>query len=145
MNLRNFAYHYCVRHLGTESAVSEYTSKFFSYLLFYYMTFLVLLVQIYVYISGPGKPIKLSFVINIILGVIFILIPMRYLVTFLLKWVGDTPIPDELSDNEYSRLRAFTLITIFTGLVLLIISAILPIYFMGGKIQIGNYIIQRGS
>jgi uncharacterized membrane protein YidH (DUF202 family) len=143
IDVRDFSYHYCKKHYGAEKAKSEYLLKLMGFLAFYYLSALILLAQVVVALGKFQMDRNMSLFSRLIIGILLVGIPMWLLVQNILRWTNSTPIQDEVSLDEYRRLRKTTLAVLFFGGLVFLISIVAPIYFMGGTIQIGKYVIQR--
>ena len=126
-----------------QRAKSEYLLKFMGFLAFYYLAILILLAHVATSIGKFQMNRNMPFFSRLIVGILIVAIPMWFLVQRILRWTNSTPIQDEIDVDEYRRLRKITLTTLFLGGLLFLISVVAPVYFQGGTIHIGKYVIQR--
>ncbi|WP_026632534.1 hypothetical protein [Dyadobacter alkalitolerans] len=132
IDLRDFCYHYAKREGGEALAESEYIFKMIGALFLYYFGF-VIFITIFVrhFYSIQDNP-ELSLLLRFVIGVMLFGIPAWLLVKQILIFIKSTPIPKDLSQDEYTRKKIVAISIYLAGIVFFLASFILPTYLIGG-------------
>jgi hypothetical protein len=143
IDTRDHAYHLAKKQSGPERAKGEYKFKMIGALCFYYIGILMLLAHFlsHFFSLQAGKNLSLSE--RFIIGIVIFLIPMWFLINAVIKSLENVPIPEEITAHQYKKKRVVALSVIITGILFFLACAVLPVYFGGGKIHLGSYVIQK--
>lgn len=143
IDTRDHAYHLAKKQNGPERAKGEYKFKMVGALCFYYIGILMLLAHLLSYFFSFQAGENLSLPERFIIGIVIFLIPMWFLVKTIIKSLENVPIPEEITAHQYKKKRGVALSVIIIGIIFFLVCAVLPVYFGGGKIHVGSYVIQK--
>jgi hypothetical protein len=143
IDTRDHVYHYSKKQNGSEIAKRDYMFKMMGSLICYYLGVLMLLAHLISNFFSFQFAKNMNLLIRFVVGMVICVIPVWLIVKYVLHTVRSEPIPENLTKQEYNRKRVISLAVLFSGMIFLVISAILPAYLMGAKIHLGDYIIQR--
>lgn len=143
IDIRDHAYHYAKKQTGPHAAKSDFISKLWAILLFYYVGILMLVAHLIAQLFSLQPARQVSLPVRFVVGLIFAVLPIWLLTKGVLSIIADTPIPEQLSEKEYTAKRLVSLSVLVIGILFFLACAVLPVYFTGGTIHIGDYVIQR--
>lgn len=143
LDIRDYAFHYSKRQNGLEYAYCEYAIKMFGILSGYYLGIILLISHsvsyLFTFPSLTHYPILTRFFLGFCLSIII----TWFLVKICWKEVRNKPIPEYLTNEDFSSKRTISWVILISGVIFFFACFALPVYFSGGTIHIGKFVIQR--
>ncbi|MCA0232485.1 MAG: hypothetical protein LCH91_18590 [Bacteroidetes bacterium] len=142
IHIRDFCYHFSKKQGGEKFALENYKLRLLGFVFIYYIGLLVVIGNIAHHYNKMPINKNSSFLGRISFSLFFFLLPSWLLLKWILKTVEDSPIKIDISLDEYRKIRNRGLFILVFGFVFCFSCLVLPTYIRGGKIHIGNYVIQ---
>lgn len=143
IHIRDFCYHFSKKQGGEKFAEENYKWRIIGFILIYYVGFTFLIVHLLSHFKMMPINKNTPFLGRIVFSIIFIFLPISLIVKWMLKIIEFKPINPNISLDEYKKSRNISMFFLVIGILFFFSCMLLPIYFQGGRIDIGNYVIQR--
>lgn len=146
--VRDISYSWSLKQYGYQHIKYDYKFKFIGFISGYYITITCIVVQLLAYLFSieNGDYLRsLSFINTIVIGLVFVILPLWFIGQFLLYKISHIPIEITPKDKVYKKLLKFWIGFILGWVCTGIFGMAIPIYLRGGEVRIVNLELNKGE